>query len=160
MPKIWTKKFEKFCPKYSGQNFSNFFVHILGNATTSYFRFEIYWPLTAQQKNDRIHNDHEIQIALILATVMYVCVFLTHQSLYAGIDDLVSNYNKKYLFIYNFENVIKTLVDILILALQLKKYFKLVFVEMCWKVSWFWLIWKMADLYSQIIFSLNMVILI
>ena len=38
---------------------------------------------------------------------------------------------KKYLFIYNFKNVIKTLVDILILALQLKKkYFKLVFVEM------------------------------
>ena len=23
----------------------NFFVHILGNATTSYFHFEIYWPL-------------------------------------------------------------------------------------------------------------------
>ena len=45
LPKIWTKKIEKFCPKYSGQNFSNFFVHILGNATTSYFHFEIYWPL-------------------------------------------------------------------------------------------------------------------
>ena len=28
LPKIWTSKFEKFCPKYSGQNFSNFFVHI------------------------------------------------------------------------------------------------------------------------------------
>ena len=24
LPKIWTKKFEKFSPKYSGQNFSNF----------------------------------------------------------------------------------------------------------------------------------------
>ena len=24
LPKIWMKKFEKFCPKYSGQNFSNF----------------------------------------------------------------------------------------------------------------------------------------
>ena len=24
LPKIWMKKFEKVCPKYSGQNFSNF----------------------------------------------------------------------------------------------------------------------------------------
>ena len=24
LPKIWMKKIEKFCPKYSGQNFSNF----------------------------------------------------------------------------------------------------------------------------------------
>ena len=38
------KKIEKFCPKYSGQNFSNFFVHILGNATSSYFHSEISWP--------------------------------------------------------------------------------------------------------------------
>ena len=35
---------------------------------------------------------------------------------------------KIYLFIYNFKNVIKTLVDIL--ALQFKNYFNLVFVEM------------------------------
>ena len=41
------KKFEKFCPKYSGQSFSNFFVHILGNATTSYFHSEISWPLSS-----------------------------------------------------------------------------------------------------------------
>ena len=48
--KIWSRpiaqnmneKFEKFSPEYLGQNFSNFFVNILGNATTSYFRFEIY----------------------------------------------------------------------------------------------------------------------
>ena len=39
------KKFEKFCPEHLGQIFSNFFVHILGNATTSYFRFEMYRPL-------------------------------------------------------------------------------------------------------------------
>ena len=38
LPKIWTEKFEKFCP------FSNFFVHILGNATTSYIHSEISWP--------------------------------------------------------------------------------------------------------------------
>ena len=46
--KIWshriTSKLEKFCPKL-GQNFSNFFVHILGNATTSYFHSVISWPL-------------------------------------------------------------------------------------------------------------------
>ena len=41
MPKIWTKKLEKFCPIVSGQNFSKFLVHILGNATNS----EISWPL-------------------------------------------------------------------------------------------------------------------
>ena len=46
LPKIWTKKFEKFFPEYLGQNFSTFFVHILGNATTSYFHSEINWPLT------------------------------------------------------------------------------------------------------------------
>ena len=52
--KIWShriaqninKKFENFCPEYLGHNFSNFFVHILGNAKTPYFLFEIYWPLT------------------------------------------------------------------------------------------------------------------
>ena len=41
LPKIWTKKFEKFCLKYSGQNFSNFFIYILGNGTTSYFHEEL-----------------------------------------------------------------------------------------------------------------------
>ena len=49
LPKIWTKKFEKFCPillPWSiGQNFSDFFVHILGNATTSYIHSEISWPV-------------------------------------------------------------------------------------------------------------------
>ena len=44
-PKYERKKFEKFCPEHLGQNFSNFFVHILGNTMTSYFHFEIYWPL-------------------------------------------------------------------------------------------------------------------
>ena len=38
---------------------------------------------------------------------------------------------KTYLLIYNFKNVIKTLVDILILALQLKKIFQASF---CWNV--------------------------
>ena len=38
---------------------------------------------------------------------------------------------KTYLFIYNFKNVIKTLVDILILALQLKNIFQASF---CWNV--------------------------
>ena len=39
------------CPKYERifflnlQNFTIFFVHVLGNATTSYFHFEIYWHL-------------------------------------------------------------------------------------------------------------------
>ena len=42
LPKIWTKKIEKFCPK-------NFFVHILGNARTSYFLSEISWPLEQMQ---------------------------------------------------------------------------------------------------------------
>ena len=51
------------CPKYErkfwkilpwipifGQNFSNFFVHILGNATTSHFNSEIFWPLVLSKK--------------------------------------------------------------------------------------------------------------
>ena len=42
---LTSTKGQKFCSEYLGQNFSNFFVHILGNGTTSYFRFEIYWPL-------------------------------------------------------------------------------------------------------------------
>ena len=45
LPKIWTKKFEKFCPEYLGQNFSIFFVRILSNATTSNFHSEISWSL-------------------------------------------------------------------------------------------------------------------
>ena len=44
------EKFENFCPEYLGQNFSNFFVHILGNVTTLYFHFEIYWPLVPNVK--------------------------------------------------------------------------------------------------------------
>jgi hypothetical protein len=69
--KIWThriaqnmnKNFEKFCPEYLGHNFSIFFVHILGNATTSYFRFEIYWPLVRPNEPDQPdlnidHDDH------------------------------------------------------------------------------------------------------
>ena len=47
LTKIWTKKFEKFCPEHLGQNFSIFLVHILGNAT-SYFHSEISWPLEAK----------------------------------------------------------------------------------------------------------------
>ena len=39
------EKFENFCPEYLGQNFSHFFVHILGNTTTSYFHSEISWSL-------------------------------------------------------------------------------------------------------------------
>ena len=38
--KIW-----KILSWVLGTKFLNFFVHILGNTTTSYFRFEIYWPL-------------------------------------------------------------------------------------------------------------------
>ena len=48
LPKIWTKKFENFCPEYLGQNFSIFFVHILGKATTSYFQSDTSWPLIMQ----------------------------------------------------------------------------------------------------------------
>ena len=59
--KIWScriaqnmnEKFEKFWPEYLGQNFSNFFVHILGNATTSYFHSEISWPLVDLCRNQR-----------------------------------------------------------------------------------------------------------
>ena len=40
--KIW-----KILPWSLGQNFSNFFIHILGNATTSCYHSEIYWPLDA-----------------------------------------------------------------------------------------------------------------
>ena len=43
---------EKFCRKYSGQNFSVFFVHILGNVTTSYLHSEISWPLVEQQLSE------------------------------------------------------------------------------------------------------------
>ena len=53
--KIWSRRiaqnmneiFWKILPWYYtiGQNFSNFFVHILGNATTSYIHSEISWPL-------------------------------------------------------------------------------------------------------------------
>ena len=43
-------KFEKFCPECLGQNFSNFSVHILGNATTSYFHSEISWPLGSSKQ--------------------------------------------------------------------------------------------------------------
>jgi hypothetical protein len=32
---------KKFCPEYLRQKFSKNFVHILGNATTSYFHSEI-----------------------------------------------------------------------------------------------------------------------
>jgi len=45
LPKVWTKKFEKFFSKYSGQNFYKNFVHILGNGTTPYFHSEISRPL-------------------------------------------------------------------------------------------------------------------
>ena len=43
--KTCSSKIEKFCPKYSGQNFSKNFVHILGNGTNPYFHSEISWPL-------------------------------------------------------------------------------------------------------------------
>ena len=49
--KIWCRRIAQnmnkkfFCPEYLGQNFSNFFVHTLGNAMTSYFHSEISWPL-------------------------------------------------------------------------------------------------------------------
>ena len=36
---------EQFCTGKLVDNFSNFFVHILGKATTSYFHSEISWPL-------------------------------------------------------------------------------------------------------------------
>ena len=55
--KIW-----KCCPEYLGQNFSNFFVHILGNATTSNFRFEIYWPLIRKStfcQKVTVHKDQK-----------------------------------------------------------------------------------------------------
>ena len=42
---LTSTKGKKFCPEYLGQNFSNFFVHILGNVTTLYFHSEISWPL-------------------------------------------------------------------------------------------------------------------
>ena len=45
LPKIWTKIFEKFCPDTIGQNFSIFFVNILGNAMTSYVHSGFSWPL-------------------------------------------------------------------------------------------------------------------
>ena len=38
--KIW-----KILPGDLGQNFSKIFVHILGNAATSYIHSEISWPL-------------------------------------------------------------------------------------------------------------------
>ena len=49
-------KSSQHCPKYEQKKMKNsalsiqgrifqIFVHILGNATTSYFHFEIYWPL-------------------------------------------------------------------------------------------------------------------
>ena len=56
LPKIWTKKIEKFCPEYLRQNFSNYFVHILGNATTSYFHSEIFWPLGKVTKDNVSSN--------------------------------------------------------------------------------------------------------
>ena len=39
------KKIRKIPPWSLGQNFSNFLVHILGNAMTSYFHSKISWPL-------------------------------------------------------------------------------------------------------------------
>ena len=41
----------------SGQNFSNFFVHILGNATPSYFHSEISQPLAARRVDFEINNE-------------------------------------------------------------------------------------------------------
>ena len=59
------------CPKYERKiwkilpwtEFSNSFVHILGNATTSYFYFEIYWPLTISERYI-IQNDSKITCAI------------------------------------------------------------------------------------------------
>ena len=53
LPKIWTKKFEKFFPKYSGQNLFKCFVHILGNTTISYFQSEIIWRLAKLPKSQK-----------------------------------------------------------------------------------------------------------
>ena len=39
-----------------GQNFSKNFVHILGNATTSYFHFEIFWPSVVYQNVENMHQ--------------------------------------------------------------------------------------------------------
>ena len=55
LAKIWRKKFEKFCPKYSGP-FSNFFIRILSNATTSHFHSEIPWCLEQSIQTGKCQN--------------------------------------------------------------------------------------------------------
>ena len=62
-------KFEKFCPEYLGQNFSKFFVQILGNVMTSYFHFEIYWPLSTYVPSRSMV--HICKCKLIFGTLHY-----------------------------------------------------------------------------------------
>ena len=68
LPKIWTKKFEKFCPEYLGMDFLwlrakflNFFVYILGQATTSYFHSEISWPFLILYFNEILKSPLSIK---------------------------------------------------------------------------------------------------
>ena len=49
----------------SVQNFSNFFVHILGNATTSYIHSEISWPLDHWTMVNNKFNFKVLNISLI-----------------------------------------------------------------------------------------------
>ena len=84
LPKIWTEKFEKFCP------FSNFFVHFLGNATTSYIHSEISWPLTMIFYAKNIRNQflkirHVSSGYFILKLFKSMCrYFCVYNQLFAG----------------------------------------------------------------------------
>ena len=60
MPKIGTKKLEKFFPEYLRQNFSKNFVHILGNVTTSYSHYKISWPLVRYKTWGRLWPSQNI----------------------------------------------------------------------------------------------------
>ena len=66
------KKIEKFCPEHLGPNFSKKFFHILDYATTSYFHFEIYWPLSRSMRvfsaKIKIYHTVSLMISGILSS--------------------------------------------------------------------------------------------
>ena len=59
LPKIWTKDFEKFCHKYSGQNFSKLLFKFW-TIWTSYFLFEISWPLYRNHAGRHLYGTENI----------------------------------------------------------------------------------------------------
>ena len=76
--KIWSRRIaqnmnEKFCSEYLGQNFSNFFVYILGNATT---HFEISWPFVILYFSEILKSPYKVIILEIFDPEVETLYFL------------------------------------------------------------------------------------